>query len=471
MSRRVFDVVVVGGELSGLAAAALLAHAGKRVALVEEGTPLVSLLGDRLCPCAPSLWRMPPMGPVAAFFDALGLKSDARRIFGEPVGIGVVDDDDLRLVVPVADEARRRELGRCFGGVQGQALADALVRFDPHARDAFVGEAASLHEDGWWFEARRARRRVEALGPRGRLDDDDDDVRELWGTGDGLAPVLGQLQPFLQSRQSTGVRGFAAFQSAVQLAAGVSVSLPLGPRPALHDLLRRFVLQHGGESLADRVDTVTTEGARVALLVTAEQRWELAAQVVIDATGARDLSTRMQASRRQSKLVAQQDRVPETARACAVRWLLPLQALPRGMPPVLVDLAGGQEPILVAVYAGAPPAGAGKSSAMNDRLVAVVAAAATEDPQRVAATLERLMPFARPRVHSSDVVDATPFHGRYGVRDAQHPLGGRRPRTPFRNLFRAGRDLVPALGIDGELLAARSVATLVERALPPPQKT
>ena len=44
----VFDVVVVGGELCGLAAAALLAHAGKRVALVDEDERVARLLGDRL---------------------------------------------------------------------------------------------------------------------------------------------------------------------------------------------------------------------------------------------------------------------------------------------------------------------------------------------------------------------------------------------------------------------------------------
>jgi hypothetical protein len=473
MSRRVFDVVVVGGELCGLAAAALLAHAGKRVALIDEGEALVRPLGDRLAPLAPTLWRMPAAGPVATLFETLGLKADARRLFGDAVGLGVVDDDDLRCVIPVGEDARVRELGRCFGAARGGALAAALGAFDGHRRAPLLAEAATLHEDGWWWPARRARRRVAALGPLGHLDGADEQVSALWGDGTGLAPVLAQLRPFVQARGASNDRGLSAYLAATQLVAGVAATLPLGARPALHELLRNVVLSHGGEVIADRIDRVVVDGRRVSALSTTTQRTEIVPRAVVDATHARDLVTRLPASRRQAKLLAQQARVVDDGHGVAVRWLLPATHLPRGMPPTLLVLGEGAPPVLVAVHAGtsasdASPGDAGKGAPRDERLLAVVAASPTRQPELPTATLERLLPFARPAVRASDVVDVRHLLGPLAVKEPLHPLGGRRPRTPFANLVRAGRDLVPPLGIDGELIAARSVVALVEGALPPP---
>jgi phytoene dehydrogenase-like protein len=470
MSRRVFDVVVVGGELCGLAAAALLAHAGKRVALIDEDDRVARVLGDRLCPVAPSLWRMPQQGPVAAVFEGLGLKADARRLLGDTTGLGVVDDDDLRCVVPTGEEARVRELSRCFGATRGAALAAKLDAFDGGARAALVAELATLHEDGWWFEARRARRRVAALGDAGRLEGVDDGVRALWGDGDALAPVVGQLRHFVQCRADADVRGLAGFVAASQLCAGVPTAVPLGARPALHDLLRHFVLHHGGEAIADRVESFAVDGSRVTTLTTTAQRLEILPRVVIDATVTRDLATRLPPSRRQAKLLAQQGRVTDAGAALAVRWLLPARALPRGMPPTLLVLAEGGPPVLVAVSPGALPADAGKTTHLDDRLVCVAATATTPDTDLLSDVLRRVLPFADDAVRARDVVDARGFHGPYTAAEAPHHLGGRRPRTPFKNLMRAGRDLAPHFGIDGEIVAARSVVALVDRALPPPPK-
>jgi hypothetical protein len=467
MSRRVFDVVVVGGELCGLAAAALLSHAGKRVALVDEDDRVARVLGDRLCPLSPSLWRMPQQGPVATLFEGLGLKSDARRLLGDTVGLGVVDDDDLRCVVPVGDDARVRELSRCFGETRGAALAAALGAFDGGARAALLAELATLHEDGWWFEARRARRRVQALGAAGSIDGVDDGVRSLCGDGDALAPVVAQLRPFVQARADGDGRGLGGFVAAAQLCAGVPASVPLGARPAVHELLRNVVLHHGGEAIADRVETVTLDGARIGALTTADQRLEILPRVVIDATVRRDFAARVPASRRKAKLVAQQERVVEQGSATSVRWLLPVRALPRGMPPTLLVLAEGGPPVLVALYAGTLASDVGKSTVLDDQLICLVATATTPDDRVITATLQRLVPFADDAIRARDVVDARGFHGPLTVKDPQHHLAGRRPRTPFSNLVRAGRDLAPAFGVDGELVSARSVVALVERALPP----
>jgi hypothetical protein len=78
------------------------------------------------------------------------------------------------------------------------------------------------------------------------------------------------------------------------------------------------------------------------------------------------------------------------------------------------------------------------------------------------------MPFSRDVARARDLVigdAARAVLPQWQVVESEHPLGGRRPMTPFSNLLRAGRDLVPAFGLDGELAAARAVVAAAEHAL------
>ncbi len=101
----------------------------------------------------------------------------------------------------------------------------------------------------------------------------------------------------------------------------------------------------------------------------------------------------------------------------------------------------------------------------------VVATAPTRDGSVIEEVLGRLLPFARNAARAADVVDVSAMCALYELKDSEHVLGGRRPRTPWKNLVRAGRDLAPGWGTDGELIAARSVFTLVDHVFPKPPKT
>ena len=468
----VWDVVVVGGELCGLAAAALLALARRRVVVIEDGDDgCAHRLGDRNAPVAPTLWRLPATGAAVGVLDALGLKNDARRVLGESGGLGIIDDPDLRILVSPSEDGRLRELVRAFGDVDGTQQAQALGALRADRRNAVLQELACLHEDGWLLESRRAGARVRAYGALADVDGDDDDVKRLGNAG--LFVAGRQLAPFVQWRGDGHATGLAGFIAATHLQTGVPVATRggLGVRPALRALLLDVLRQHGGEFLSDRVQSLRVEGKRCTLLQTAG-RQEIQGRAIVDATVARDLVTRAAASPLTDRWRAAQDHVEAVADGVSVRWLLPARVLPRGLAPMsLVLREPPARPMLVGVYAGAALVEA-RGSVLDEAKVCVVAsthcggastqaaAAAVEDQ------LDSLLPFARGQVAAKDELSgagvASALCG-FVVRQAEHPLFGRRPRLPLDNIFRAGRDLAPAFGVDGELVAARSVASLVEK--------
>jgi hypothetical protein len=468
VSRVNVDVAVVGRELCGLVAGALCAQAGRRVMVIDDGEQHARVLGDRLAPLTPTLWRLPG-GPVGAVLDELGFKADARRVLGDPVGLAVVDDPDLRCVFPVSDDARVRELGRALGD-SGRTLARALQSLEGGRRHPAFSELRFLNEDGWFFQARRARKRVLHLGPVGSIDVDDADASAVWGDGSGVAPVLSQLASFVQWRSQAPARGLGAALAMSTLQGGSVLGGPgagLGPIPAFADMLLGFITHHGGEVVKDRVASVETQGRVITALRTEHRRDEVVAVAVIDGTSARDLVDRLPSGRPREKLLTQQGKVVVVGGATSVRWLLPVRVLPRGMPPLMLALdPAGALPTLIGIYGGAAPSETGKGSHLDEQLVCVVATANTRESGPVEETLNRIMPFARSAARAADVVDASAVATHYEIKDSEHILGGRRPRTALKNLVRAGRDLAPAWGTDGEIVAARSVFALVDKLFP-----
>src|SRR5207248_1325890 len=95
--------------------------------------------------------------------------------------------------------------------------------------------------------------------------------------------------------------------------------------------------------------------------------------------------------------------------------------------------------------------------------------------KQISARLEDLLPFARP----SAVVISSPQLDAGGVRGSRllpHPLygvegesllgvAGLSPRTAVKNLYLAGREVLPGLGLEGEFLAGARAARLVQESL------
>jgi hypothetical protein len=475
MSRVSCDVVVIGTELCGLTAAALVAHKGnRRVVVIEDNDPQDALpLGDRLAPTAPTLLRLSHVGPPAQVVETLGLKQDARRVLGDALALGVIDDPDVRMLLHPDTDKRRRELARVFGDA-AEAIAKTLAIPMAEERAGVLEECALLHEDGF-FEKRRARKRIELLGMQARFDEEHAAMRALTATPLGV--VATQLVPHVQARQGASALGLAGELAMLQLQAGVHVAAKggLGARAALRDELLRQITGHGGDVLKGRLDGIDVDG-KFLTTIRATGANEYVAKAVIDATSRRDLAARLPESRRREKLIESEKLVQPAGEVAVARWLVPIAALPRPLPPMSIVLR--EEPdagAVIGVYAGAPLKEGHKGGGLDETCVAVVCGApcANGEGERAAAKLdallEHLLPFAKPTLRARDIVIGPAAHAampRYvTINGGEHLLGGRRPRTPFGNLARAGRDLVPGFGVDAEVVAARSVATVIEEIL------
>src|SRR5689334_22511917 len=119
------DVLIVGGELAGAVAAAMLARTGKRVVLLEEGegddaevaaNVVVPPLDD-LCPSLDHLPRA--MAPL----ETLGQRQDLRRTVPLSTQPLQVLHPAHRLDLPADVTARRLELRREAGDAGARAAA------------------------------------------------------------------------------------------------------------------------------------------------------------------------------------------------------------------------------------------------------------------------------------------------------------------------------------------------------------
>lgn len=467
------DVAVVGSELCGWLAGALLAQQGLRVVVIDDEESVdVRPLGDRLVPIAPTLWRLPQTGAAAGVIDELGIRQRARLEFGPPSELALIDDPDLRMVLPLDPDARRAELGRAFGD-DADALEKAIASFRPEARDCLLEEASLLHESGILSQFRSKRRRV-AYGAAGFIERDDEDILALARTP--LAPALPFLAPFVQGLAGPSARGMSMWLSAWQLLGGTLASTRsgLGLRGALRQMLSDVVHTHGGQVMERlSVAKVEAEGKRVQVIRT-EGNNDYAVRMLVDATRRRGLSARLPDDPRRAQYRRAEGSVALVQGAAIVRWLLPGAVLPRGLSSrsLLLPMQSGDPPVLVGVFEGPP--GLERKQETDAGMVAAVAIApcAIDESERiadhVASRLQAFLPFAEgallaeDRMTGQEAADVRP-----GFAAAAEPnlLGGRPLATPYANVVRAGRDLTPALGIEGEFAAARAISQLCARAL------
>ncbi|MBF5041394.1 desaturase [Aggregicoccus sp. 17bor-14] len=497
-SRHVYDVIVLGSQLGGALAGALLAKRGHRVLFVEhDGMGPGYEHGRYLLPYAPSLIpSLKTMPAVEEAFTELGLSTAVQRAL-KP------HHPDLQLVLPRhrvdlhADEARRRaELAREFGD-GAAALQEALTQASRQHEegDAFFKAGPELPPDGmfetWAF--RKQVRQHPALEAPSRL-----------GGDDAASALLRGLLPFVTHLDAP--QGPLALTRPLSQALRSPYRFP-GGREGLRELLAKRITELGGDVLTREggeafiVEELSFEGGKFAGLKVLRSDTLYRGNCLVAATDAGALRRLIADKKRQSSLATHLDLSTTKRFLFTVNWVVPAELLPKGLGELTLVQPSGSEaqaadalgPLLLQQHPARLLPGkeqAGKDVApREDESQRVICAGAfvpasardlgedhlKELAERIDAQLSHLLPFVKEKrfLRSAPYLDAG---GVRGSRLLPHPLyafeaeaflgvSGLGQRTPVKNLLLAGREVLPGLGLEGELLAGMRAARLVQETL------
>jgi len=474
-SSRVYDAIVLGGSLGAAFAAALLARRGLRVLWTEQDGARAGYASQGF------LWPrevlpLPPLRAVPLLEDALtelGLTTQVSRALRPVVPALQMVLPRHRLDLPLDDSRRLAECGREFGK-QGARVARTFKELGAaHGpTDAFLRSPEALPASGFLarWRVRRAVRATSALVSPSPLSD-----------SEPAEHLLARAVPFLVYQDGAGP--LAVRRTLGQLLAGPQ-RLP-GGTGGLRDILAHRFTELGGtllaqDALAGRpAAQLAVERGRPAGVDVRGSEASHRAPFLVSTLDSGELWQMLPESLRTGKGEAL--RTPAAAQAVlSVHWMVPEQVLPRGLGElVLADDGRGPAPLLVQV--GPARRAEARADEPSLRLV-TVAAVVPPDVQpeqvrghaaRVEEALDRLLPFARPRVVARSIPQLDAPSPRPG--HLLHPLLPRPPQaawealgvapeTPWPSLIRAGREVCPGLGLEGELLAALGAVARVQRA-------
>lgn len=478
--RQHYDAVVLGSQLGGLTAAALLAKRGHRVLVVDhdglgEGYPD----GGYTLPYAPSL--LPPLKSIPAAesaFGELGMLTDLGRA-------ATLHDPELQLLLPshrfdlARDPATRtRELAREFGDAKkAEALWSGLVAAADLA-EPFFKAPLPFPAEGFlekWREGRRAagdaalQRALATPAPGGHP----------------LLAIARELSAFVTYRDAEPPSGLAISRAlALWLRGPTRIA---GGREGLRALLHKRIKELGGDVLGGEKSSIAEElevdGARVTGVKLVGGDATYVGRAVISATDAGALRRLVPPQARKKKLAEQLDAVRLKRFLLAVNLVLPEAQLPLGLAPLGV-LATEDDLLGLLVYEVTPAQRPGAKGPAEERVLtvgALVPAQARELgeehlellAQRIRDAMLTVLPFAQPKLFSVPLLSKSAARG---SRLVSHPLfeidevanlgvTGLSPQTPLKNLFLASREVLPGLGLEGELLTALNVAGKVQALL------
>lgn len=487
-TQRLYDVCVIGSQLGGVAAGALLARRGYRVLHVDhDGLGGSYEDGGWLLPYAPAVVPSLKAFPAAsAVLAEVGLTSDLDRHL-EPCR------PDLQLILPrhrldLSHEAPARlaELEREWPGSGERleaAFSEAAGLFD--ASSPFLAGTPPLPPSGLrqrWALSKALRQAAArpSTAPFAALDG-----HPLAGALSAFARFLHYLEGDAPPLGLTRLLG-AASRGTWRVAGG---------HEGLREILRRRIAESRGELLGAEgapaiADSLEVEHGRVASLRLEDSDDVFAARAFVSATDAPALRRLIPGGG--EKLAALLDRVRPARQLLAINLVVKSAALPPPLGETALCL-GVQDPeiapaLLVQVLPARRGARAGATEpSAGERVVCAAAfvSARSRDKgrdhvadlaARVRAALDDTIPFLGSHtVHESVPLLAAPSERR-GSRLMAHPLyqvelpqtlgvTGLPTRSPIKNLFFAGREVVPGLGIEGEFHAALQAAAQVQAML------
>jgi hypothetical protein len=473
-SARVYDVIVLGSSLGAAFTAALLARRGFRVLWADEAGAAAYTHQGFLWPS--DIRPLPPPKAVPLLDDALaelGLNTQVTRALRPVVPALQLVLPRHRLDLPVDDAFRLAECTREFGN-GGARLAQRVKELaSAHAAtDAFLRSPEALPPTGLLsrWRSRRAAASTASLNAPSPLSDTEP-----------AEHLLGQATRFLVYQESPGP--LAIQRSLGQLLAGPQ-RFP-GGLGGLRELLSHRFQELGGTVLVQdglpgsSVQALSVERGRPVGLEVRGSEATHRARFLLSALDSPELWTLLPEELRTSRPEALQSPLATHA-VLAVHWVLPEPALPRALGElVLADDVGGVGTLLVQVG----PARRADARAEEPTLRLVTGAAvfpadvAAERIRTQVARLEeavaRLLPFSRARALARSIPQLDAPAPRPG--HLLHPLFPRPAKpswealgvsatTPWPTLLRAGREVCPGLGLEGELLAGLGAVARVQHA-------
>jgi phytoene dehydrogenase-like protein len=472
-TQRVYDVCVIGGGVGGAAAGALLSRRGFRVLLLDEGGASPTRAdGGWLFPVGPSLRPSLRALPAAeALLTDLGLATDATRSL-EPL------DPPLQVLLPrhrlalTTDPTRlARELQREWPA-EAAALGAGLARLAAAAElgGALLKGAPPLPPAGLldrWSLDRAVRRAAAETGLDRALLTGPSPLAAL---GDApLATALTALAGFLghlAGPPSTFVLGRLA---------GVALGglhRPVAAAAGIDEGLRRRITETRGEVLGSaaepaRIESIGLEGGRLSMIRVAGTSDTRLARAFVVACPLARLSELLPAEGRSGRAAKTLLAVRPGPRLAACHLLLRAAARPPGLGDAALLLEEGGTPADAVLLELSPARRETRRGAPAETAAGHFTASAFTllapggDEASARARLRRALDGAFPfgERHLVHRAEPPPVPHQLGF-EAASPLGagGLPVRSPWGNTFLANGEVLPGLGLEGELFAGLQAA-------------
>ncbi|AKU89864.1 NAD(P)-binding protein [Vulgatibacter incomptus] len=451
---QLYDAIVLGSELPGLVAGALLAKRNLRVLVVDDGGPYDhhEAGGFRL-PQRPTILPTPKAAPALhALLDELGAIpawSRSARPLAEGLQLFL---PRARLELRPSRDARVASLVRAFGP-DGEAQARSLdLAADGMATlDRLL--AGRLPPDGWLERRSHAR-----LAARCEKELTELPIDRSHPVGEALLGLHGFASNLAGDASPTG------FLRATMPLLSEACRLP---GHGLASLLRAFIASHRGDFAGEPgapaiAEELVVERGGVSGVRLAGFSEPHRGRICFAATDLDRISSLLASSRAQRKLVRQAGLVSAPQRLVVSNLVVAKDAIPPGLGE-LVLVSGFGRPALVELDVARKANGA-----IDEGLRTVTAASLAPADQaeeasgaRLDAILEEVLPFHERHVRFR----ARPPRSEARVEltsDGTTALSGLPLRSSIDRLLVANRSVLPGLGLEGELLVGTRLARLAE---------
>jgi hypothetical protein len=497
-TQRIYDVCIVGSQLGGIVAGALLARRGFRVLHVahHDVGPSYSDSGYVL-PWGPASVPSPRFMPAAeAALAELGLATDVARAL-EP------SDPDLQLLLPKhrVDVSRdpavlRTELRREWPN-EAEALEGRFAALGTLFEFAgfFLKAAPPLPPDGFG-ERRTVRKALKLASTAPNAPKDPVGVATPFeGLEDHeLVQSLGVAHRFL-----TYLDGPPSPLSQVRLLGGAlrGTHRLAGGQGTLREMIRRRIAEsrgelRGGPGEPAAASALEIEGGRVTAIRLADSPDAHVARAFVLATDAATALGLVPADAAETKALRVLAQIRPRRRLFSLNLIVKQAALPPALGEnvlALRDPAGGDgldNAVCLQVLPARRDGKKGSAETVTDERVVCASAyvpadlSSREELTRCAARIREAVADAIPFFERHLVAESAPALAAAGAGDGArllaHPLYETElestlgvtalpVRGPWKNLFFAGREVVPGLGLEGEFYAGIQAAAHVAVAL------